>query len=137
MEEIQDYKWHITCEGHCKVKNSIAYIKTVREKSVLKRHILKSVSWRLIGTIDTMILGWIVTGDIKLGLAIGGFEVITKMILYFLHERIWYRHIKFGVTKVEDTIKPDLRIMESMSTGGDSTVTTTGPKRLVYTKKAG
>jgi uncharacterized membrane protein len=83
MEEIQDYKWHITCEGHCKVKNSIAYIKTVREKSVLKRHILKSVSWRLI-----------VTGDIKLGLAIGGFEVITKMILYFLHERVWYKYVR-------------------------------------------
>ena len=99
MEEIQDYKWHITCEGHCKVKNSIAYIKTVREKSVLKRHILKSVSWRLIGTIDTMILGWLVTGDIKLGLAIGGFEVITKMILYFLHERVWYKYIKLGRKK--------------------------------------
>jgi hypothetical protein len=35
MEEIQDYKWHVTCEGHCEVKNNIAYIKTVKEKSVL------------------------------------------------------------------------------------------------------
>ena len=52
MEEIQDYKWHLTCEGHCEVRNNIAYIKTIKEKSVLKRHILKAVSWRVIGTID-------------------------------------------------------------------------------------
>lgn len=94
MEEIQDYKWHITCEGHCEVKNNIAYIKTVKEKSVLKRHIFKSISWRIIGTIDTMILGWVVTGNPLTGLKIGTLEVLTKMTLYFLHERIWYKYIK-------------------------------------------
>jgi uncharacterized membrane protein len=47
-----------------------------------KRHLLKTITWRIVGTIDTMILGWLVTGDIKLGLAIGGFEVLTKMLLY-------------------------------------------------------
>ena len=50
-----------------------------------KRHLLKTITWRIVGTIDTMILGWVVTGNIKIGLTIGGFEVITKMILYFLH----------------------------------------------------
>jgi uncharacterized membrane protein len=49
-----------------------------------------------------MILGWIVTGDLKLGLAIGGFEVITKMLLYYLHERAWYKYIKFGLDKSKD-----------------------------------
>jgi uncharacterized membrane protein len=62
-----------------------------------KRHILKTISWRIIGTIDTIILSWIITGQWKLGLAIGGVEIVTKMILYFLHERIWYKFIKFGV----------------------------------------
>jgi len=94
MEEIQDYKWHITCEGHCEIKNNIAFIKTIKEKSVLKRHILKSISWRLIGTIDTMILGWVVTGNPLTGLKIGALEVLTKMTLYFLHERIWYKYVK-------------------------------------------
>jgi uncharacterized membrane protein len=94
IEEIQDYKWHITCEGHCEVKNNIAYIKTVKEKSVLKRHIFKSISWRVIGTIDTMILGWVVTGNPLTGLKIGTLEVLTKMTLYFLHERIWYKYVK-------------------------------------------
>jgi len=64
-----------------------------------KRHIAKTITWRIVGTLDTMILGWIVTGDLKLGLAIGGFEVITKMILYYLHERAWYKYIKFGLDK--------------------------------------
>jgi uncharacterized membrane protein len=64
-----------------------------------KRHLLKTITWRIIGTIDTMILGWLVTGDIKLGLTIGGFEVITKMLLYFFHERIWYKYVKYGLTK--------------------------------------
>lgn len=64
-----------------------------------KRHILKTISWRIVGTIDTIILTWVITGSWKVGLSIGGIEVITKMILYFLHERIWYKFIKFGVTK--------------------------------------
>ena len=64
-----------------------------------KRHLLKTITWRIVGTIDTMILGWLVTGNLKIGLAIGGFEVLTKMVLYFLHERVWYKYIKYGVNK--------------------------------------
>ena len=64
-----------------------------------KRHILKTISWRIIGTIDTMILSWIITGSWRWGLAIGGTEVITKMVLYYFHERLWYKYIKFGVEK--------------------------------------
>jgi uncharacterized membrane protein len=94
MEEIQDYKWHVTCEGHCEIKNNIAYIKTIKEKSVLKRHILKTISWRLVGTVDTMILGWVVTGNPLIGLKIGVLEILTKMTLYFIHERIWYKYFK-------------------------------------------
>lgn len=62
-----------------------------------KRHILKTISWRVLGTIDTIILSWLITGSWKLGLSIGGVEVITKMVLYFLHERAWYKFSKFGV----------------------------------------
>ena len=64
-----------------------------------KRHIAKTVSWRVIGTLDTMIISGIITGSWSLGLAIGGIEVITKMILYFLHERAWYKFSKFGINK--------------------------------------
>lgn len=63
----------------------------------VKRHIAKTITWRIIGTLDTIILSGLITGSWELGLTIGGVEVITKMILYFLHERAWYKFSKFGV----------------------------------------
>lgn len=64
-----------------------------------KRHLLKTVSWRFIGTIDTIIISWIISGNPLTGLKIGGLEMITKMILYYYHERAWYR-INFGLDKI-------------------------------------
>jgi uncharacterized membrane protein len=61
-----------------------------------KRHLLKTITWRIVGTIDTMVLGWVVTGNLKIGMTIGGFEVITKMILYYFHERLWFNYVKLG-----------------------------------------
>ena len=66
-----------------------------------KRHILKTISWRVLGTIDTIVLSWLITGSWKLGLSIGGVEVITKMVLYFLHERAWYKFSEYGVDKTK------------------------------------
>jgi uncharacterized membrane protein len=66
-------------------------------KVTVKRHLAKTITWRILGTIDTMLLGWLVTGNLKIGITIGGFEVVTKMILYFFHERVWYKYIKFGL----------------------------------------
>ena len=57
---------------------------------------LKTFSWRGIGTLDTIVLGWLITGNPLTGLKIGGAEVITKMLLYFGHEKIWYR-INYGL----------------------------------------
>lgn len=56
-----------------------------------KRHIAKTVTWRFVGTLDTIILSWIITGDPYAGLKIGLAEVTTKSILYYLHERVWYK----------------------------------------------
>lgn len=63
-----------------------------------KRHIAKTLSWRIVGTVDTMLLAWIISGNPVTGLKIGLAEVITKMVLYYLHERTWYR-IDFGLTE--------------------------------------
>jgi len=63
-----------------------------------KRHILKTITWRILGTIDTIVIGGLITGDWTIGLSIGGIEVISKMILYYIHERVWYKS-KFGVKK--------------------------------------
>lgn len=55
------------------------------------RHITKSITWRILGTLDTILLSWLITGNAMTGLKIGFAEVITKMILYYLHERLWFR----------------------------------------------
>lgn len=60
------------------------------------RHLYKTISWRVVGTVDTMLLAWILSGDPMVGLQVGLVEVITKMILYYLHERAWYK-IDFGL----------------------------------------
>lgn len=65
------------------------------------RHILKTITWRVVGTIDTIILGWIISGDPKIGLSVGGAELLTKMLLYYIHERVWYK-IDFGVEREKD-----------------------------------
>lgn len=59
------------------------------------RSITKSVSWRVVGTIDTILISWIVTGEATVAFSIGSIELLTKMILYFFHERIW-NTIKWG-----------------------------------------
>ena len=55
-----------------------------------KRHIAKTITWRLIGTLDTLIISWFITGKLETGLKIGIAELLTKMILYYAHERIWF-----------------------------------------------
>ena len=63
-----------------------------------KRHIAKTITWRIVGTIDTMLLGWLITGDPIVGIKVGGLELFTKMLLYYFHERAWYKS-KFGVER--------------------------------------
>lgn len=59
------------------------------------RSIAKTVSWRIVGTLDTIGISWLLTGDVETALAIGSVELVTKMILYFGHERLWNK-INFG-----------------------------------------
>ncbi len=61
------------------------------EKKSRKRHLAKTITWRALGSIDTMIIGWMISGNPLIGLSIGSAEVITKMVLYYIHERIWVR----------------------------------------------
>ncbi|QIE58255.1 DUF2061 domain-containing protein [Rasiella rasia] len=59
--------------------------------SSYKRHLAKTITWRLVGTIDTILLSWLITADAFVGLQIGLVETVTKLILYFLHERVWFK----------------------------------------------
>lgn len=62
------------------------------------RSVVKTISWRTVGTLDTMIVSYFVTGNLVMAASIGSIEVITKMILYYFHERAWNR-LKFGTVK--------------------------------------
>jgi uncharacterized membrane protein len=59
------------------------------------RSILKAVSWRITGSIDTFIISLIITGKPFIALSISGIEVFTKITLFYLHERVWNK-VKFG-----------------------------------------
>ena len=63
-----------------------------------RRSVVKTISWRTLGTIDTIIISWFVVGDINFAVTIGGIEVFTKMALYFFHERAWNKS-NFGRVK--------------------------------------
>lgn len=54
----------------------------------------KAVTWRIVGTIDTIIISYFLTGKVVVALSIGGFEVFSKMFLYFLHEKAWTKWTK-------------------------------------------
>ena len=64
-----------------------------------RRSLVKAISWRTIGTLDTITIAYFLTGQFKIAISIGGIEIFTKMILYFFHERIW-NTIKWGKRKV-------------------------------------
>jgi uncharacterized membrane protein len=71
------------------------------EKSRL-RHFIKAFTWRFIGSMDTVLLAWFITGNPISGLKIGASEVATKIVLYYLHERVWHSS-RFGLDKKETT----------------------------------
>jgi len=61
----------------------------------IKRSIVKTISWRLVGTLATVTISYVITGTLALAFSIGGIELVSKMVLYFFHERTW-NNIKWG-----------------------------------------
>jgi uncharacterized membrane protein len=64
-----------------------------------KRHIAKTISYRIVSTLIGFLLMWLISGSIKVGAAFGVAELIYKPIQYYIHERIWYKFIKYGLKK--------------------------------------
>jgi len=65
----------------------------VSEKPI--RSVAKALSWRLVGTIDTMLVSYLVIGKLDVASLIASVDFVTKMVLYFFHERIW-NSVKWG-----------------------------------------
>ncbi len=66
----------------------------LRRRDGARVSLLKTLSWRIIGTIDTMAISYFLTGKLGVAMSIGGIEVVSKMILYYLHERAWIKLLK-------------------------------------------
>jgi len=65
----------------------------VRRGDSTTKTIIKTISWRVVGTIDTMVIAYVLTGELAVAASIGSVEVVTKMILYYFHERFWNKFI--------------------------------------------
>ena len=68
---------------------------TENSEEGVKRSLAKTISWRIIGTLDTVLISWLITGTLTLAFSIGLIELITKMVLYFFHGRAW-NNTKWG-----------------------------------------
>ena len=65
-----------------------------------KRSIAKSITWRITGTLTTIVIVWIATGKVDAAIGIGIAELITKMLIYYGHERVWAR-IRWGLIQYD------------------------------------
>jgi len=71
------------------------------------KSVLKAISWRIVGTIDTMLISYLITGKVSLALTIGSVEVFTKTVLYYFHERLWahIHRIRFNLLNKRNEIR--------------------------------
>ncbi len=59
------------------------------------RSLVKAISWRFVGSLDTFMLTLLFTGKLKYAVSIATAEAVTKIVLYYLHERVW-RMVRWG-----------------------------------------
>ena len=74
-------------------------------KEAHSRSFAKAVSWRVLGSLDTFLLSWLFTSSVKAAGAIATTEVLTKMVLYYFHERAW-ANVSWGFESDEEEAQP-------------------------------
>ena len=62
-----------------------------------KRHIAKTISYRIVSTGIGFAVVWVISGSVTIGTAFGLAELVYKPIQYYIHERVWYKWIKYGI----------------------------------------
>ena len=90
IKELNEYKYHISCIGHLLVKNNVAYITTNEQVASVKRHIFKTISYRIVATATTIGTAYALGVNLELSALLGVGELIVKPFIYFFHERVWY-----------------------------------------------
>lgn len=66
-----------------------------------KRHIVKTLSYRTVSTCTGFVLTWLITDSVKISLTFSIVEFIYKPVQYYIHERVWYKYIKYGVKELK------------------------------------
>ena len=88
-----------------------------------KRHLAKTISYRILSTTIGFLGMWWISGSIKVGAAFGVAELIYKPLQYYIHERVWYRYIRYGLIEekkkkqsspepTEVKVKPQIKVQE-------------------------
>jgi len=71
----------------------------------ISRSVAKGISWRIVGSIDTFLISWLISGHAAVAGGIASMEVITKIFLYAAHERAWLR-VQWGKAEATDACCP-------------------------------
>lgn len=100
-----------------------------------KRHLAKTISYRVISTLVGFLIMWWVTGSVTFGAAFGFAELLYKPIQYYIHERVWYKFIKFGLVETNQPKPKKSETPEPTLLTGLPEKTQEKIKRLIYTKK--
>ena len=85
------------------IKDSLELEELKKQKTVsYKRHFLKAISYRCLGTLQTCVISYFFTGNFWVAGSIGLTEICVKPLIYFFHERMWYTFSDYGVTNKKD-----------------------------------
>lgn len=89
----------ISNEEYAQLKNDSLELQIIKSgKSVsYKRHVLKAISYRALGSMQTCLISYFFTGNFWVAGSIGLTEICIKPIIYFFHERVWYTFSDYGV----------------------------------------
>lgn len=90
VKELKQHKYHINCTGNLLIKNNVAYITTNDKQLSVKRHLAKTISYRVMATAITIATALILGLDIESSALLGFGEILIKPVFYFFHERVWY-----------------------------------------------
>ena len=95
IKELDEIKYHVTCKGVLELKDGVAQIHSRQDKSMY-RHILKTISYRLLSTSVTVSTALAFGLPIQYSALLGLGEICVKPFLYFIHERMWFKIKMYG-----------------------------------------
>ncbi len=88
-------KWHVSCTGVLDIEDGVAHIRVKRVDNAIRRHLYKTISYRILGTLTTVLVALSLGMSIEFSSLLGIGELVLKPLIYFLHERLWFKFGKF------------------------------------------